>query len=143
VFEEFQKNWPAIDKNNYSPLEDKVLLQPNGKKMVAETTELLKNELCQKQPRDDYKEVIELTLVILEDEDYKHEYRFKFPGVKIIYAFKIHLFRNEFKLEPEFELWLQKICLFLAFIYVKAWVNSPRPANAPSNDLNLYKRIKE
>jgi hypothetical protein len=94
---------------------------------------------------------LELALVILGDEDYKHEYRFKFPGANhraswmanIIYAFKIYLFRNEFKLEPEFELRLQKICLFLALINVKAWVNSPRPADAPSNDLNVYKLIKE
>jgi hypothetical protein len=57
---------------------------------------------------------------------------------KIIYAFKIYLLRNEFILEPEFELLLQKICLYLALIYVKAWVNSTRPADAPSNDLNLF-----
>jgi hypothetical protein len=149
IFEEFQKKWPTIDQNQYSLLKDRVFSTPNGKILVKETITFLKAELEKDQARDDYRELVELTLVCLGIQPYGKPYTFKYPGAyhrarwmaKILYSIKIYLFRRQFLLQKGPEMKLKKLCIFLCLVYVKGWMSCSNAADAPFNDLSLYKQI--
>jgi hypothetical protein len=97
-------------------------------------------------PRDDYKEVCELVLVVL---GYKNDYTFKRPGAthharwmaKVIYILKMFLFRAQLVLEPEVVEGLKELSLFYSLIYVRWWIVAPRPIDASVNDLCLVKQL--
>jgi hypothetical protein len=81
----------------------------------------------------------------------KQRYSFRVPGAyhmarwmtKVIYCFKIYLFREQFKLTVTERKGLAEFCLFASHIYVAAWIACPLPADAPVNDLNLVKAIMQ
>ena len=102
-------------------------------------------------PRDDYKELMELCLLILgESHTDQSIYRFRLPGAyhmarwmaKVIYCFKIYLLRNQFHLTSSEHKHLTEFCLFVSHVYVKSWITSPVTCDAPVNDLHLFKNIK-
>lgn len=100
-------------------------------------------------PRDDYKELMELCLVVLGHP--LKNYAFKTPGAthharwmsKIIYSFKIFLFRNQFSLSEEEKANFKEMSLFAGLIYVKAWIQCPLASDAAVNDLIFFKQLKE
>ena len=57
---------------------------------------------------------------------------------KVIYSFKIYLFRERFHLMRH----RTEFCLFASHVYVKSWITSPGTCDAPINDLQLLKNIK-
>ena len=60
---------------------------------------------------------------------------------KIIYSFKIWMFRSQFTLTAREEKGLRELCIFFARVYVKAWYTAPLPTAAPNNDLQLLKSL--
>lgn len=109
-----------------------------------ETIEFLLHALSSETtyiPRDDYKELMELCLVVLGHP--LKNYTFRAPGAthharwmsKIIYSFKIFLFRNQFSLSEEEKSNFKEMSLFAGLIYVKAWIQCPLASNAAVNDL--------
>src|SRR5277367_5012810 len=60
---------------------------------------------------------------------------------KLLYMLKIYLFRKQFKLTQRESNGCIEFCLFVALIYVKAWITCPNTVDAPFNDLNLIKAI--
>ena len=109
-------------------------------------------------PREDYREVAELCLLVLDstiltggDKGTDRQYCFRVPGAyhmarwmaKVIYCFKIYLFRNEFKLTATEAKNLTEFCLFAAYIYVPAGILCSIPSDAPINDLQLLSRIEQ
>lgn len=104
--------------------------------------------LTEKQPRDDYKELLELTLVFLEETP-KKPAMFRAPGAvhharwmaKAIYSLKMFLFREEFELSKQEENDLGQICVFIVTIYVEAWFSCTLPIHAPYNDFLLLQNV--
>ena len=106
-------------------------------------------------PREDYKEIIELCLLILgftlPSHPIEKQYHFRMPGAyhmarwmaKVIYCMKIFMFRNEFKLTATERRNLSEFCIFAAHIYIPAWIACPVASDAPVNDLMLFRRLKE
>lgn len=100
-------------------------------------------------PRDDYKELMQLCLLVLGHPI--ENYTFKTPGPthharwmsKIIYSFKIYLFRGQFQLSPVEKSNFKEMCLFASLIYVKAWIQCPLASDAAVNDLNFFKQLKK
>jgi hypothetical protein len=72
-----------------------------------------------KQTRGDYKEIIELALIVLGVPP-KPGYKFKAPGAnhrarwmaRVLYTLKIYLFRLEFPLPSDILNKIQELCLF-------------------------------
>lgn len=60
---------------------------------------------------------------------------------KVIYSLKIWLFQSQFQLTPREEKGLQDMCVFVVWIYLKAWFTAPLPAKAPYCDLLLLKSL--
>ena len=103
----------------------------------------------EKQPRDDYREMLELTLIFLGEVP-PTGIRFRKPGAyhharwmaKIIYCFKIYLFRGQFKLTSRETKQLLEFNLFVALLYTKQWYTTSSSVAAPANDLSFLKKLE-
>lgn len=60
---------------------------------------------------------------------------------KAIYSLKIFLFREEFILTDSEKNGIRDISIFIAKIYLKAWIQAPVAAEAPNQDLTLLKNL--
>jgi hypothetical protein len=100
-----------------------------------------------KMPRDDYKELLQLSLAVLGVQPCN----FYYPGAvhrarwmaKILYALKMFLFQHQFPMAPDQLERLQDICLFFCVVYAEAWTKCSISADAPINDLELVKTLHE
>ena len=100
------------------------------------------------QPRDDYKELLLLSLVFLDGWS-TETFVFKRPGAmhharwmsKAINSLKIFLFRDQFHLTIRETKNLRQICIFVILFYIKAWYTSTSAILAPNNDLELFKKL--
>ena len=143
----FQKNWEKIEKNNFEILN----LKPWMKHYRAKVVPFLKSLLQSKQPRDDYREVIELVLLILGSP--VENFTFKKPGAyhkarwmaPLIYGCKMFLFRKQLKTQlkkdKKFLENLERFTIFATLFYVEHWFAAPLAAEAPYMDLKLYKEM--
>ena len=143
----FQKNWEKIEKNNFEILN----LKPWMKHYRAKVVPFLKSLLQSKQPRDDYREVIELVLLILGSP--VENFTFKKPGAyhkarwmaPLIYGCKMFLFRKQLKTQlkkdKKFLENLERFSIFATLFYVEHWFAAPLAAEAPYMDLKLYKEM--
>lgn len=123
-----------------------------AKSQRKETIEFLLHALSSETtytPRGEYKEIMELCLIILGHPPEK--FSFKLPGAthharwmsKIIYSMKIFLFRNQFDLSRKELSNFEEICLFASLIYTKAWIQCPLTSDAPLNDLIFLKKLEK
>jgi hypothetical protein len=151
IFEQFQKDWATIDKSNYCAMDSPIMSSQQVKKLIEEAKIALLSALKSGFARDDYQEMIELSLIILNCHPDVENYVFKIPGAnhrarwmaKVIYCLKMYLFRKEFEMTAELEINFQELSLFFALIYAKNWISSPIAADAAINDLNLYTQLTE
>ncbi|KAG0712292.1 hypothetical protein GWK47_018790 [Chionoecetes opilio] len=102
-----------------------------------------KHHLVKHQPRDDYRELLELAIRCLDGALPKlfsdgpgalHRARWM---AKLIYAMKILLFANQFQLTARETLGLKRFTFFVLEVYVSAWFTASVPSSAPANDLRL------
>lgn len=96
-------------------------------------------------PRDDYRELLELTIIFLGNKLPKGETSFKAPGAthharwmaKAIYALKIFMFRTQFNLKASEINGLRDVCIFIIRAYIKQWFTAGDPVSAPANDIRF------
>lgn len=151
-FKKFQQAWTSINKSNFKPgIEDK---QVRRSVKVSTATEMLQFMLTtlenEQQPREDYRELIELIVIFLGGTP-PRGISFRAPGAihharwmsKAIYSLKIFLFRDEFNMTAKEKVGFRDICVFLVTLYVKAWNQAPIAAKAPSQDLQFLKDLYE
>lgn len=152
IFERFQAFWPNVDQQSFKPLDDTRLSSPFLTQLRLEVISFLQSYISSDNaymPRDDYRELIDLCLLIL-GAPRDDLYHFRLPGAvqqarwmaKVIYCFKIMLFREQFKLTAKELRNLTEFCLFVSHVYVRAWISCPLACDAPVNDLALYRNIK-
>jgi hypothetical protein len=129
-------------------MEESLLAKPGIRILRDEATNMLSQALNMNFPRDDYKEMIELSLLVLGVE--LPNYNFKLPGAnhrarwmaRVIYSLKIYLFRKQFRLKPGIGKKIKEISLFFCLLYAKNWVSSTKPADAAFNDLKLREQLE-
>jgi hypothetical protein len=102
-------------------------------------------------PRNDYKELLELTIIFLGGVPVSGV-KFKRPGAmssarwmaKALYCLKLCLFRRQ--LSPSLTATeangLLRVAVFIVRVYVKVWFSAPDTVAAPRNDLQLLKDLK-
>jgi len=101
-----------------------------------------------KQVRDDYRELLELSVIFLGKEPTRG-IRFITPGVtnharwmsKAIYCLKIFMFSEQFNLNEKEKRGLAEICVFIVTVYIKSWFTASLATCAPNNDLQLMKTL--
>lgn len=110
---------------------------------MSDIKQFCEHELKKTNSRDDYKEFLELILLFLGGNNYN----LRQPGAthharwmgKALYALKIYLCRESFRLTSSEEKGLREICIFLVRLYVKAWFRCTIGVEAANNDLNFLK----
>jgi hypothetical protein len=144
IFKRFKVVWNELTRGHYRGLE----LQQGSEVFVEPTIACLQRMVgVNSQSRDDYQELIELTLVVLGHPPTAIHWRA--PGAihharwmsKLLYAFKIYLFREQtdiFKLTKTMEAQMKRFVQFGALLYTRAWVQAPLATEAPGGDLQLW-----
>jgi hypothetical protein len=153
LFERFKKFWRNVDPSLYHSMNDARLESAFGQELRQETLVSLKGFLRNDQhfARGDYKEMMDLCLLMLDFPSASTSYHFQQPGAyhlarwmaKVIYCLKIYLFRNQFPLTDGEAKNLKEFCLFAAFVYAPSWISCPVASDAPINDLQLLRKIKQ
>ena len=107
-----------------------------------------------KQPRGDYKEFLKLAKVISgESVERKNVYEFQIqrPGAdhharwiaKSIYIMKMTLILYQIPLHSQKKKKVQKMALFVVFVYLRAWFTAPALVSAASNDICLFLSLQK
>jgi hypothetical protein len=103
-------------------------------------------EVC--HPREDYKEFLELVIIFLGSIPPRGVH-INAPGAlhsarwmaRIIYSFKMWMFRSQFKLKASQQNGLFYFLLFVSDVYMRAWFEAPLSAAAPANDLRFLRQL--
>lgn len=146
LFKRFREVWQNYSRESYKGLDVESDLKPHAEN----TVKVLAKSLATERPvRDDYFELIELTMVVLNKvPDVIH---WRSPGpihharwmAKLLYTYKIYLFRDQsvLKLTKREEKAIFRFVKFGALIYAAAWVEAPLATEAAGNDLQLWKNL--
>jgi len=146
LFKRFQTQWHFLDQGNYQDASTDETVINSLREVRGSVVSFIRDQLDLVQPRDDYRELLELTLIFLGETPARGA-RFMKPGAmhqarwmsKVLYSFK--MFRNQFHLTPREEKGLRDICIFIVYLYVKAWITCPKATSAPANDLQFLKDL--
>ncbi|GBL85994.1 hypothetical protein AVEN_89056-1 [Araneus ventricosus] len=128
LFKKLKVNWKNIDPTKIQCYRETVELF----RTVTELENLLacyRAELKTVMVRDDYRELIELSIVFLS-EDAEKKFKIRPPGAmhqarwmaRAIYFLKLSLFSSQLKLNTKDQEALLDVCLFIVTIYVKPWL---------------------
>lgn len=108
------------------------------------------NQLNGFQPRDDYKDLLELAIILLggvpeRGVQYRVSSRLhRAPWMaKTIYSLKIYLFRNQFKVYKQEEFGVRQVCSFVVKIYIHSWYQAQSACSSSRNYLLLQQNLKE
>ena len=107
-------------------------------------------QLSTEQPRDDYRELLEITITFLGSTPHRGVH-IKAPGAlhkarwmaKVIYAIKVWMFGIQFKLTKTEDIGLRYVAIFVLSLYIKAWFQAPLSTLAPAMDLQLLKDFRK
>ena len=62
---------------------------------------------------------------------------------KVIYAIKMWLFREQFKMTAAEQKGIRELAIFAVLVHLRAWLTAPLPVEAPLNDFRLMKQLLE
>ena len=111
---------------------------------------ILLNSLKESTPCDDYREMAELTLIVLSEYDGKATISAcKKPGAisnvrwmqRVIYSFKMSLYHDQLHYSGKTKDELKSFVMFSTLLYVPVWFKAPSAVNAPVNDLQLFEDL--
>ena len=148
IFKRLRAAWGGIVYKDYLTLDLTESCEVFKKAALHSLKKVLSSD---RQIRDDYQELVELTIVLLGSSTEVIHWRSPGPFLharwmaKLLYAMKIILFRNQkktFKLTKVEETRLERFVLFGALLYSKPWIEAPLAAEAPSLDLQLWSDLK-
>ena len=149
LFKRFKKFWPNIITDDFNPgiNDEYVLTELDSVKneILLFATEQLNTD----HPRDDYRELLELTVIFLGGVP-QRGIKFMKPGAlhrarfmaRLIYGMKMFLFRDSaFRLLARELKGLKELCIFGVKFYITTWFSSRSGISAPKNDLLLARRL--
>src|SRR6218665_4132912 len=128
LFHRFGECWSSIYRSAYERglkvQSIALVLDP----ITDELIQFIQQQLVQFQPRDDYRELLQLSLVFLGSVSEAHVH-IRTPGAihrarwmaKLIYSLKIFIFRSQFKMTARELSALGEFCVSVVKVYLKAW----------------------
>ena len=146
-----QNNWQFINQDSFmtghqnDEVASMITLEAQERMIQFANQQLLES-----QPRDDYRELLELSIIFLGGTP-DRGIHFLSPGPmhharwmsKLIYAYKVWMFQDQFKLTKKEELGLRHLCVFGVLAYIEAWFSCRCAAKAPSQDIKFMKNLIE
>jgi hypothetical protein len=150
IFKKFQAHWASLDKAEYRTALDDEFTASAVADIKDEIITFAMDQLNHQQPRDDYRELLEISITFLGSEP-PRGIRFLAPGAmhkarwmaKAIYAIKMWMFKGQFPLTKKEEAGIRDIAIFVVRFYLKAWFEAALPTAAPLNDLLLLKNLQQ
>lgn len=149
LFQKFRNSWQNIDQTRYKTgIEDQVVQRLLTSEQIERISAFAQDALRNLQPRDDYKELLQLTLIFLGVVSLRN-ISFRFPGAfhharwmaKAIYCLKLFIFREEFGMAKEELEAVRDTSVFIVAIYIEAWFSCPLAVKAPNHDLHFFKKL--
>ena len=149
VFQRFQGQWSSIDQESYNDSSSDDFVKSEVADTRLEVLDFCEQQLHVHQPRDDYRELLELMHLFLGSTPLRAT-NFRAPGpmhqahwmAKAIYSLKVWLFRFQFRLTERECKGLRDINIFLAKVYLKFWFQAPAACMAARNDLHLLQQLQ-
>jgi hypothetical protein len=148
LFKRFQAGWEFIDRGTYESGMTDDVVRPRISAESERIIEFATSQLAAHQPRDDYRELLELAILFLGAVP-PRGVLFRAPGPmhharwmsKAIYSLKVWVFRRQFKMTAKEEKGLREMCCFVVLVYLESWFTAPSAVQAPRRDLNLMKAL--
>ncbi|KAG0706298.1 hypothetical protein GWK47_024335 [Chionoecetes opilio] len=143
-FKHFKDVWTDLITDNPTTLSIRQKWLNKKKKECKEILqEILRSE---KPPRADYREMAELTLIVLGDTP-PRGIHWSRPGAihqarwmaRNLYSMKMFMFAEQLEYDEETVVKLERLNLFLGLFYTPMWMSSTLAADAPANDLQFMK----
>lgn len=149
LFKKFRDNWNTIDSTLIETCPEFVAKEISDEE-IHNLLVFYRQELDKSIVRDDYRELVELSVIFLGGDNDKR-YKIKPPGAmhqarwmaRAIYSLKIFLLKRQFKLSAKEGQALRDISLFISTIYVKPWLQCGLAVKAPNQDLCFIKSLKD
>jgi hypothetical protein len=148
LFKKFRENWKNVDPNMIQGYREKVEMYFTTSEIEALLT-FYHGELTKKIVRDDYRELIELSVIFLNG-DPDRKLKIRPPGAmhqvrwmaRAIYSLKICLLSSQSKLTSKDKASLLDVCIFIVTCYVKPWLQCIIPIKSPNQDMCFLKALK-
>lgn len=107
-------------------------------------------QLETKFPRDDYRELLELTIIFLGGKP-PRGLKFSKPGpvhharwmARAIYALKIFIFHKQLEISTSELKGIKDVCVFIVRLHIYAWFSCTSAVSAPRSDLLLLQQLVE
>jgi len=149
LFQRFREYWASIDQSTYESGLDVEFIMSALNPVKDDIISFIRQQLTQFHPRDDYRELLHLSLLFL-GADCCGDLHIQAPGAfhrarwmsKIIYSLKIYIFRSQFRLTARELSSLGQFNTFVIKVYLKAWFTCACAASAPQNDLQLLRELE-
>ena len=144
-------NWKRININN----REKLQITRKTRYELQDVIDYATKTLNEVKLKDDYQEVLRLTLVLLDALPENYSFSVRPPGsisharwmAKILCEFKIVMFSSQLiemgLITNEDASTHQELVLFLIFYYVKPWMTATQSRDAAVNDLELVNSLKK
>ena len=144
-------NWKRININN----REKLQITRKTRYELQDVIDYATKTLNEVKLKDDYQEVLRLTLVLLDALPENYSFSVRPPGsisharwmAKILCEFKIVMFSSQLiemgLITNEDASTHQELALFLIFYYVKPWMTATQSRDAAVNDLELVNSLKK
>lgn len=147
LFKNFRENWKNVDADKIQICTEK--LSCLNVSEIDKLLEFYRFELTKEIARDDYRELIELSIIFLGGDTEK-KFKIRPPGAmhqarwmaRAIYSLKISLLSSQFRISNKDKAALLDVCLFIVTSYVKFWLQCILAVKAPYQDLCFLKSMK-
>ena len=162
LFHHFKEYWPRVDQTSFRTAMDDEEMRSRVAEWREEVIMFATDQLHQNQPRDDYKELLELTIIFLGGQP-PNGVRFRYPGAihracwmsRAIYTLKMVIFQEQYPMDERpgpsrrqtrsETTWnhLEVVVIFIVQVCAKYWFQAPSSVSAPRNDLHLLKALED
>lgn len=147
LFKKFREKWSNIDPEKIQDCTEKLSCLNISE--ISKLIEFYRSELNKEIARDDYRELIELSIIFLGGDTEK-KFKIRPPGAmhqarwmaRAIYSLKISLLSSQFTISNKDKAALLDVCLFIVTSYVKPWLQCTLAVKAPYQDLCFLKAMK-
>ncbi|KAG0718428.1 hypothetical protein GWK47_052449 [Chionoecetes opilio] len=147
LFKRLQNRWPIVDQSRPQPLTPTALSSDEEAHRLQMLGHLKRLLDCGNHPREDYKEIILLSVAYLGGGV---PTSFRVPGAyhmarwmaKVIYAVKIMLFHDQLEMSRRELAGIRRVAFFVTMVYAKYWNEAVIPSYAVKNDLDFITDVK-
>ena len=148
LFKRFQQQWQFIDRDKFQPASTDPYVESLVSNWRGDIVQFSTVQLELHQPRDDYREFLELSLIYLGSIP-SRGLHFQMPGAvhrarwmsRVLYVIKIWLFRQQFKLTKREQNGIRELAAFAVIVYLRCWIKASLAVEAPFNDFQLMGQL--